>query len=79
MEHTGNLWEHRRNFKKQPGRYMLMDLDMGQDKKDIISLENSGLKSSLHPSVQGLIKMIFDVKAMESTMLEFEVCSFCII
>jgi len=35
--------------------------------------KESGKTSKLHPSVQQLIRMIFDIETMKKTMLEFEV------
>jgi hypothetical protein len=51
-----------------------MDIDFGgKETQKMIEMDKSGLKSGLPSPVQDLIKMIFNVKAMEATMLEFEV------
>ncbi|KAF4521657.1 hypothetical protein B566_EDAN009390 [Ephemera danica] len=43
---------------KQPGKYMLMDLDMGQDKtQGLVSLEKAGIKSNLPTPVQDLLDL----------------------
>lgn len=70
-EKSGNMWEHRNNFVKVPGKMYPIDVDYGEDeevqKMDIVESE-----SKLHSSVQSLIKMIFDVNTMKKLMLEFE-------
>lgn len=69
-EKSGNMWESRDRFVKVPGRMYPIDVDYGEEetqKFDIVEAE-----SKLHPSVQDLIKMIFDVNSMKKLMLEFE-------
>ncbi|XP_077528678.1 poly-(ADP-ribose) polymerase [Haemaphysalis longicornis] len=69
---TGNMWEDRKNFVKQPNRFYPLELDYGQD-----SMEQQQLKpskdSKLHEAIQELICMIFDVDNFKKTMLEFEI------
>ncbi|XP_037580997.1 poly [ADP-ribose] polymerase 1 [Dermacentor silvarum] len=71
-EKTGNLWEERKDFVKQPNRFYPLELDYGQDSVDKKQLKPSK-DSKLHMSIQELICMIFDMNNFEKTMLEFEI------
>ena len=72
LEKTGNYFG--RPFVKHPGKFYPLELDYGQDDDEITeATEKAGQKSKLHPKVQELIKMIFDVQSMKKTMMEFEV------
>lgn len=69
-EKSGNMWEQRDNFVKVPGKMYPIDVDYGEEetqKFDIVEAD-----SKLHPAVQDLIRMIFDVNSMKKLMLEFE-------
>lgn len=68
-EKSGNMWEMRNNFVKVPGRMYPIDVDYGEETEKFEIVET---ESKLHPSVQDLIKMIFDVNSMKKLMLEFE-------
>lgn len=69
-EKTGNMWCDRHDFQKRPGRMYPIDVDYGEDDTDLEL--NEQIPSNLPKPVQNLVKMIFDVKAMKNTMLEFE-------
>ncbi|EFX75651.1 hypothetical protein DAPPUDRAFT_55885 [Daphnia pulex] len=70
-EKTGNLWENRDNFEKQPGKLYPLDIDYGESETDSrMTIANS--TSKLHRSIQELVCMLFDVEAMKRTMVEFE-------
>ncbi|XP_072383200.1 poly [ADP-ribose] polymerase-like [Diabrotica undecimpunctata] len=66
---TGNDWDNRHNFKKQPNMMYPIDVDFAEDLK---KYEISETPSVLPTSVQDLLKMIFDINAMQKLMLEFE-------
>lgn len=68
-EKTGNLWGAE-DFVKMPGRMYPIDIDYGEDNLD--SLAPVSTSSNLPEPVQNLMHLIFDVKAMKSLMLEFE-------
>lgn len=70
VEKSGNKWESRNNFVKVPGRMYPIDVDYGEEENQKLDIVES--ESKLHPSVQDLIKMIFDVNSMKKLMLEFE-------
>ncbi|KAK8763975.1 hypothetical protein V5799_033404 [Amblyomma americanum] len=71
-EKTGNLWEDRKDFVKQPNRFYPLELDYGQESVDKKQLKPCK-DSKLHTAVQQLICLIFDVNNFEKTMLEFEI------
>ena len=61
---------------KKPNKFYPLDIDYGVDEgaeSSAISLEGVRSKSTLHPAVQDLVCLIFDVESMKKTMLEFEV------
>ena len=70
---TGNRWSQRDNFKKQPGKFFPMDLDFGQDSKELKKLEVSKSTSKLDKAIQKLVTMIFDIESMKKAMIEFEI------
>ena len=55
------------------GKFFPMDLDFGQDSKELKKLEVSKSTSKLDKAIQQLISMIFDIESMKKTMIEFEV------
>ncbi|PVD25807.1 hypothetical protein C0Q70_13469 [Pomacea canaliculata] len=73
LEKTGNHWEDRDNFQKQPNKFFPLEIDYGQEEESIQKLSMEGSKSVLPPSVQDLICMIFDVDRMKKAMMEFEI------
>lgn len=69
-EKTGNTWEDRHDFKKHPGLFCPIDIDYGEDQPQSMDITDSA--STLPLPVQNLMRTIFDVKAMQKLMLEFE-------
>ncbi|KAL0113855.1 hypothetical protein PUN28_011294 [Cardiocondyla obscurior] len=67
---TGNLWQNRDHFVKQPDLMYPMDLDHGD--QEVASLD-SDIKSNLQKPIQDLLRLIFDVAEMKKVMLEFEI------
>ena len=58
---------------KRPNKFYPLEIDYGQDNKELKSTIAAGSKSLLAPPIQELIKMIFDVESMKKTLIEFEV------
>eukprot|EP01112_Ceratiomyxa_fruticulosa_P003582 TRINITY_DN138_c0_g1_i5.p1 TRINITY_DN138_c0_g1~~TRINITY_DN138_c0_g1_i5.p1 ORF type:complete len:680 (+),score=156.34 TRINITY_DN138_c0_g1_i5:230-2269(+) len=77
-EKTVNDWNSRASFTPRPGKYTLIEIDYGHDEpeKPIVSTKGKEkaitTKSKLDPKVQELIKLIFDLKMMERTLVELE-------
>ncbi|XP_072398728.1 poly [ADP-ribose] polymerase [Diabrotica undecimpunctata] len=69
-EKSGNAWGRRHNFKKIPGRMYPIEMDYGEEEAQKLDIVES--ESKLHPRVQDLIKIMFDVNTMQKLMLEFE-------
>ncbi|KAJ3348914.1 Poly [ADP-ribose] polymerase 2 [Entophlyctis luteolus] len=76
---TKNRWEDRANFVKYPGKYHYLERDYQEDDETAkdptpsASSENEPVKtppSKLDPSVQDLVKLIFDLNLMEKEMVE---------
>lgn len=67
---TGNRWQNRENFVKQPNLMYPIDIDHGD--QEVASLD-SDIKSNLQKPIQDLIRLIFDVAEMRKVMLEFEI------
>ena len=55
------------------GKFFPMDLDFGQDSKELKKLEVSKSTSKLDKAIQVLISMLFDIESMKKAMVEFEV------
>lgn len=68
-EKTGNYFGEKK-FVKYPGKYYKLDIDYGESRQ-VKKLADSNVKSKLKPSVQNLIKLLFDVEEMKKMMLEF--------
>ena len=76
LEKTGNQWEDRGDsFIKKPNKFYPLEIDYGTDEgaEPAVTLKGVGSKSTLHPAVQDLVRLIFDVENMKRAMLEFEV------
>uniref|UniRef100_UPI003134487B Poly-(ADP-ribose) polymerase n=1 Tax=Tribolium castaneum TaxID=7070 RepID=UPI003134487B len=72
-EKTGNRWENRFEFQKIPGLFCPVDVDFGDvDEDQSKSMDITDSASTLPLPIQNLIRKIFDVKAMQKLMLEFE-------
>eukprot|EP00668_Euglena_longa_P029323 GGOE01036669.1.p1 GENE.GGOE01036669.1~~GGOE01036669.1.p1 ORF type:complete len:715 (+),score=259.95 GGOE01036669.1:85-2145(+) len=76
-EKTRNAWNNRHNFEKVPGKYMLMDMDYGEEaEEESPAAPASPTKvpeSKLDARVQSIISMITDTKMMTAAMAELEV------
>jgi poly [ADP-ribose] polymerase len=75
---TGNQWTDRGMFKKLPNKLYPLEIDYGQhgdsdQLKKALNDPNSKIGSLLPESVQDLIRLIFNVKTMEKTLLSFEI------
>uniref|UniRef100_A0A182XE12 Poly [ADP-ribose] polymerase n=1 Tax=Anopheles quadriannulatus TaxID=34691 RepID=A0A182XE12_ANOQN len=72
LEKTGNDWvRHDSVYSKMPGAFYPIEIDYSETKSKRLA-ENSGIKSKLAPAVQDLVRMLFDVDAMNRVMMEFE-------
>lgn len=81
-EKTKNDWHNRKSFKSVPGKYTLIEIDYSVDNNEPEKEEKKDKKekkparsessSKLDPRVQDLVKLIFDLKMMESVMAEME-------
>ncbi|KAI8620371.1 poly polymerase catalytic domain-containing protein [Chytriomyces sp. MP71] len=79
---TANNWSERENFDKKPKKYYLLERDWGEDENedadantDAKQATNVGEakpipESKLDPSVQELVKLIFNLEMMEKEMTE---------
>lgn len=78
FDKTGNEWTDRGSFKKMANKLYPLEIDYGQygDNDQLhkaLNDSNSSQHSLLHNSVQDLIRLIFNVKTMEKTLLAFEI------
>ena len=76
LDKTGNNWEDRGdNFVKKPNKFYPLEIDYGADEgaESMTSLKGVGSQSTLHPAIQDLVRLIFDVESMKKAMMEFEV------
>lgn len=64
------MWENRDNFQKVSGLFYPIDVDYGEEQPQNMDIVDS--ESKLAQSIQNLIRLIFDVKAMQKVMMEFE-------
>ncbi|XP_049283298.1 poly [ADP-ribose] polymerase [Anopheles funestus] len=72
LEKTDNDWNrHDSVYHKMPGMFYPIEIDYSETKTKRLA-ENSAFKSKLAPAVQELVRMLFDVDAMNRVMLEFE-------
>ena len=81
LDKTGNRWEDKNSFVKKPNKFYPLEIDYGaeQEVASVVSMREVGSCSKLHPSLQDLVRMIFDVESMKKAMMEFEVCLCCVI
>ncbi|KAL7079628.1 hypothetical protein ACQ4LE_001093 [Meloidogyne hapla] len=71
-----NNWEDyvEGNFKKMPSGMDILEMDeQKKDDKRTRKLSVDSSKSKLPREIKELISMVFDVKAMQNTMMEFEI------
>jgi poly [ADP-ribose] polymerase len=79
LEKTGNNWEHRSHgFVKQPNKFYPLEIDYsntgeGEGEDSAVSLKGVGSQSLLHPAIQDLVRLFFDVENMKKAMMEFEI------
>ncbi|XP_053681345.1 poly [ADP-ribose] polymerase [Anopheles nili] len=72
LEKTGNDWDrHDSKYQKLPGMSYPIEIDYSETKTKRLQ-ENNAVKSKLQPAVQDLVRMLFDVEAMNRVMVEFE-------
>ena len=53
------------------GKFFPLQIDYGDE--DVPKFSDAGSTSKLHPSIQDVIRLIFDVEAMKQSLLEMEV------
>lgn len=76
LEKTGNHWEDNgHSFVKKPNKFYPLEIDYsaGEGEEKAVSLQEMTSESSLHPAVQDLVCLFFDVESMKKAMMEFEV------
>lgn len=71
-EKTGNEFDSGRDFVKMSGLMYPIDVQYEDEKKSEVAGDDV-IESKLEPSVQSLIKLIFDVDSMKKTMKEFNI------
>ncbi|XP_034661708.1 poly [ADP-ribose] polymerase isoform X1 [Drosophila subobscura] len=69
---SGNEFKNREQFVKIPDRMYPIDIQYEDDSKVVTDNKNT-ISSRLEPSVQNLVKLIFDVDFMKKTMMEFHI------
>ncbi|CAH2059929.1 unnamed protein product [Thlaspi arvense] len=75
LEKTGNTWEsweQKKNFQKQPGRFLPLEIDYGVNKQ-VAKKEPVQTISNLAPPLVELMRMLFDVETYRAAMMEFEI------
>ncbi|XP_058058337.1 poly [ADP-ribose] polymerase [Anopheles bellator] len=71
-EKTGNEWvRHDSRYSKMAGMFYPIEIDYSETKMKRLA-EESTIQSKIAPAVQDLIRMLFDVDAMNRVLLEFE-------
>eukprot|EP00294_Goniomonas_avonlea_P012894 CAMPEP_0114554936 /NCGR_PEP_ID=MMETSP0114-20121206/8477_1 /TAXON_ID=31324 /ORGANISM="Goniomonas sp, Strain m" /LENGTH=645 /DNA_ID=CAMNT_0001740019 /DNA_START=6 /DNA_END=1943 /DNA_ORIENTATION=- len=77
-EKTKNDWDNRANFTPVSGKYTLLEMDYGdepEEEKPLVKAAKPAVQrkeSTLDPKVQNLVRLIFDMKMMEQTMISME-------
>lgn len=77
-EKTGNTWERRDSFVKQPRLFYPVEIDYGNESNNKIDEllkggQSGEYKGKLHPKVRDLTSFLFDVTAMQKVLLEMEI------
>ncbi|KAJ0230147.1 hypothetical protein HA466_0309740 [Hirschfeldia incana] len=75
LEKTANTWEsweQKKNFQKQPGKFLPLDIDYGVNKQ-VAKKEPIQTISKLAPPLVELMKILFDVETYRTAMMEFEI------
>ncbi|XP_050082523.1 poly [ADP-ribose] polymerase [Anopheles aquasalis] len=71
-EKTGNEWrKHNTEYSKMPGMFYPVEIDYGEMKMKRLTEDNT-VPAKIPSQVQDLIRMLFDVEAMNRVLLEFE-------
>ena len=70
---TGNEWEQRNSFQKQPGKFMQIDVDYSADTGDSAASAQGPYKGPLPKATQDLINLICDTRMMNSCLMEMEI------
>ncbi|CAF4454564.1 unnamed protein product, partial [Adineta steineri] len=79
LDKTGNEWKNGGKYKKIAKKYYPLEIDYGQhnninnDQIQKILENNYKIQSNLSPSVQDLIRLIFNVETMKKTLLSFDI------
>ena len=78
FDKTRNNWGNRDKFVKVPGKYMLMDMDYGDDDGAEAEASTSSSSAPIPESklplrVQDIVKLVSDTKMMTKAMAELEV------
>lgn len=68
---TNNVWNSGQPFHKVPGKYHPIEVDVSAANRAEEVVERQLSKSKLRLQVQELMKMLFDLKSMKQTMLDF--------
>lgn len=68
---TKNVWNSGQPFNKVPGKYHPIEVDVGATNKAQKVVERQLFQSKLKPQVQELMTMLFDLKSMKQTMLDY--------
>ena len=66
LEQTGNIWNSPEAFKRVPGKFYPIEVDYNDD-----VAANTSIQSKLSKQVEELMKLLFDLKNMKTTMKEF--------
>ncbi|ESN90185.1 hypothetical protein HELRODRAFT_194677 [Helobdella robusta] len=77
QDKTKNQWTERDSFEKVAGKYDIVHIDYKtKEPKPKIKKEIEAApkvpESKLHPKLQDLIRLIYDIKEMESTVMEMQ-------
>lgn len=70
-EKTKNVWNSQEPFVKVAGKYHVIEMDVATENKAVKVAQSLIVSSKLHPQVQTLMKMLFDVDSMKQTMKDF--------
>jgi predicted DNA-binding WGR domain protein len=73
-EKTFNQWSARAQFVKKPGKFMLVDVDYGEDPLDAAqAAADAPSTSKLDKPIQDLIRILFDVQQIKKTLLSMDI------
>ena len=75
LDKTGNEWRNRKSAVKKYGKFSIVEQDYSQD-GEVEGIDESDAAnddSKLHPAVQSVVRMLFDVKQMQRVLLEMDI------